>query len=111
LTDEVDYTLSNGMEIPHPLIKSIQSFGKIKILTLDTGYGPKYDLKIFDEGDGKPYRFTEVNRELGVHQNEKNFTLTYRFCDKHDPYPIWEPTAFRSDPCYLEGTRLLSGTK
>lgn len=107
------YRLSNGMVVPEYLIVKEEKIENGRKLVVDTGYGPEFNLEIFDEGDGKPYHIIQVggatweNGKL-VQDNrrpEKSFDLTYRFCDEegHGPYPIWKPTAFRGDPCYGVG--------
>ena len=116
-----DDTLSNGMRVAnYPMGGVIETdWGKVYIM--NTGYGsPEYDMRVFDLEDGKPFVFTKVNKkgefgeelwdsekgEFVLDHLEKRFDLTYRFCNEpHGPfrdgtYPIWDPTAFRSDPCY-----------
>jgi hypothetical protein len=109
-----EYVLSDDLIIPANIVKKVEKLDRGKKFIVDTGYGPEYDLEIFDEGDGRPYHMIEVGfREYDGKGNvvedttrmEKNFKLTYTFCDEegHGPYPIWEPTAFRRDPCYGAG--------
>lgn len=97
--------LSNGMIISGRLIRSTAPFnsGKIYVVAPDDLVG--YDLVIFDENDGYPYTYQELNQydkqgkalrePLSV---EKRFHLTYEYGGT--AYPIWEPTAFRSHAMY-----------
>jgi len=102
--------LSNGMQVPQHLIRKIEKIDTGRKFVVDTGYGFDFDLEIFDEGDGKPYTWCvegvqTVNSETGELKGGtlvKKFKLTYKFTSEcpHGEYPIWEPTAFRADPCY-----------
>ena len=91
---DLDGMLSNGMEIPGRMIKRIEKFDKEKIFVVDVGYGEKFDLKIYDENDGKPYRFTELGERAYKNGKairddtriEKNFRLTYNFVINMIPY-------------------------
>ena len=91
---KTDYKLSNGMEIPGYLVVGVKLEDNMDVIEVDTGYGPEFNLRIIDEGDGKPYHFVE-HISKGAKMQEKRFNMTYRFCDKHDPIPIWHPTGFR----------------
>lgn len=116
-----DILLSNDMRISKYSVDGVIETEWGSVYIVDTGYpSPKYDRRVFDLGDGKPFVFTKVNKkgehgeelwdsEKGEHvldHLEKRFDLTYRFCNEsHGPfgngtYPMWEPTAFRGDPCY-----------
>lgn len=118
---EDDFFLSNGMRIREYSLDGVIDTNWGKVFILDTGYpSPEYDIRIFDTGDGQPFVFDEIYKtdergfdlrdpEKGVKlldHLEKRLNLTYRFCNEsHGPYgdgtyPIWEPTAFRGDPCY-----------
>ncbi len=117
LPDPNIITLSSGMTIPRDIVSSIDEFAKGKVYRIRGFYGPEYDHLIFDEGDGRPYESVKEldyndfredgsgKRKYKTIRIEKNFNFTYKFCDKpeHGPYPIWEPEAFRSDPCYGVG--------
>jgi len=109
-----DVILSNGMRISTYAVRSREGFSEEgkdgKKYSVMTGYGEDYDIEIFDFGDGKPYRLVEkvpvtiIDGKIieGTKEIEKRFKLTYRFCDveEHPDFFIWDPTGFRSDPCY-----------
>ncbi len=87
--------LSNGMTISGLAMLDAQTIDKETVYRVDTGYpSPKYDMIVHDPNDGKPYVFTKNVQGREV----KRFNLTYEF--EGTPYPIWEPTAFRTNPQY-----------
>ncbi len=109
----IEYILSNNMRIPGSRIWSIENSDKGKIIVVNQEHTTR-KLCIYDEGDGKPYHIVETgwqhweNGKLVEDQTkkEKRFNLTYKFCDIHDPYPIWDKTAYKRDKCYKESPRL-----
>ena len=95
--NKIEYNLSNGMNIPNWRIIGIESFETGRKYRIGEDYG---EMEVFDLGDGRPFVWQDDFGDPST--RKKRFNLTYKFCDVpgHGPYPIWEPTAFRSDPCY-----------